>query len=331
MRDEDVQPHLAIVSTSDRTRPVTGAVSLTMKNKHSVSLARRRYLQALLLCGFSPGLLARQPGVPRAVSLFQGATDSLAALGVTPAGIVESWTEKPVYRYLRPQLSGVPQLGLETQPALEKIVLLKPDIIFASRFRHQDIAPLMQKIAPVALLEDVFEFKKTLTVVAENLAMQSTAAQLLQHWDTRVAALRTLMQTRFTAANRPQVSVIEVRPDHIRSYVAQSFPGSVMSELGFAWNAQAMQASSASLRFSSMENIPLLDADIFFILLRANSPAIARQYQTLTAHPLWQQMRAVKAGQLWVVDSVPWSLSGGILGANQILNDVEQALLRGRV
>jgi uncharacterized SAM-dependent methyltransferase len=47
-----------------------------------------------------------------------------------------------------------------------------------------------------------------------------------------------------------------------------------------------MQAQSASLRFSGMENIPLLDADIFFILLRANSPAIARQYQTLTAHPL---------------------------------------------
>lgn len=300
-----------------------------MHNKCSVSLARRRCLQALLLCSVSPGLFARQPAGPRAVSLFQGATDSLAALGVTPCGIVESWTEKPVYRYLRSQLSGVPQLGLETQPALEKIVLLKPDIIFASRFRHQDIAPLMQKIAPVALLDDVFEFKKTLSVAAQHVLQPGRGQQLLQRWDERVAALRTLMRARFTAADRPQVSVIEVRPDHIRSYVAHSFPGSVMTELGFAWNEQAMQAGSASLRFSSMENIPLLDADIFFILLRSNSPAIARQYQTLTAHPLWQQLRAVKAGQLWEVDSVPWSLSGGILGANQILNDVEQTLLRG--
>jgi iron complex transport system substrate-binding protein len=302
---------------------------MMMKNLFSFSLTRRRALQALLLGGVSPSLFAREPAKPRAVSLFQGATDSLAALGVTPCGIVESWTEKPVYRYLRPQLSGVPQLGLETQPALEKLVLLRPDIIFASRFRHQDIAPLMQKIAPVALLDDVFEFKKTLTVVAEHLAMKNSAAQLLQHWDARVASLRKLMQARFASADRAQVSVIEVRPDHIRSYVAQSFPGSVMSELGFSWNEQANQAQSASLRFSSMENIPLLDADIFFILLRASSPAIARQYQTLTSHPLWQQMRAVKAKQIWVVDSVPWSLSGGILGANQILNDVEQALLKG--
>lgn len=302
-----------------------------MKNLFSSSLTRRRALQALLLGSLSPSLFARRSTLPRAVSLFQGATDSLAALGVTPCGMVESWAEKPVYRYLRPQLSGVPLLGLETQPALEKMVLLRPDIIFASRFRHQEIVPLMHNIAPVVLLDDVFEFKKTLTVVAQNLAMQHTAAHLLQRWDARVAALRMLMRTRFTAASRPQVSVIEVRPDHIRCYVARSFPGSVMSELGFAWNAQAAQASSASLRFSSMENIPLLDADIFFILLRANSPAIARQYQTLTAHPLWQQMRAVKAGQLWRVDSVPWSLSGGIIGANQILSDVEQALRRGQV
>ncbi|PDO86823.1 ABC transporter substrate-binding protein [Kosakonia pseudosacchari] len=301
-----------------------------MKNELAFSLSRRRGLQALLLCSVSPLLFAR-PGVPRAVSLFQGATDSLAALGVTPCGIVESWAEKPVYRYLRPQLSGVPQLGLETQPALEKIALLKPDIIFASRFRHQDVAPLMAKIAPVTLLDDVFEFKKTLTVVAQKLALTSTAAQLLQRWDARIAALRSLIQQRFAGQRAPQVSVIEIRPDHIRSYVANSFPGSVMSEVGFAWNAQAMQAHSASLRFSSMENIPLLDADLFFILLRTSSPAITRQYHTLTAHPLWRQLRAVKARQLWEVDSVPWSLSGGILGANQMLNDVEQALNRGHV
>jgi iron complex transport system substrate-binding protein len=167
---------------------------MMMKNTFSFSLTRRRILQSLLLGVVSPTLFARQPAMPRAVSLFQGATDSMVALGVTPAGIVESWTEKPVYRYLRPQLSGVPQLGLETQPALEKIVLLKPDIIFASRFRHQDIAPLMRKIAPVALLDDVFEFRKTLRVVAEKLAMKSAAGQLLERWDARVASLRSLIR-----------------------------------------------------------------------------------------------------------------------------------------
>lgn len=300
-----------------------------MKSQFLFSPVRRRCLQALLLYGVSPGLLAEQAPARRAVSLFQGATDSLAALGITPCGIVESWAEKPVYRYLRKQFYGVPQLGLETQPALEKIVLLRPDIIFASRFRHQDVAPLMEKIAPVVQLDDVYEFKKTLTVIAEKLSKVIEARDLLQRWDSRIATLQALIRVRFGAQARPRVSVIEIRPDHIRSYAPQSFPGSVMSELGFDWNEQAAQTRGTSLRFSSMENLPLLDADIFFILLRADSPAILRQYRVMTAHPLWQQLRAVKARQLWPVDSVSWSLSGGIIGANQILTDTERALSRG--
>lgn len=300
-----------------------------MKNGYPFSYLRRRCLQALLLGSVSPKLFATSRHSPRVVSLFQGATDSLVALGVTPEGIVESWAEKPVYRYLRPQLSGVPQLGLETQPSLEKIALIKPDIIFASRFRHQDVAPVMRKIAPVMLLDDVYEFKKTLQVVAESLSLTSRYEQLLSLWEQRIAILQEQVKSQFPTSTAPQVSVIEIRPDHIRRYVAQSFPGLVMSELGFGWQEQDVQTRNSSLRFSSMENIPLLDADIFFILLRANSPAIARQYQNLKAHPLWQQLKAVKNGQLWEVDSVPWSLSGGILGANQILRDVEHALTRG--
>lgn len=278
----------------------------------------------MLLYGIAPGLFAAPSALPRAVSLFQGATDSLAALGVTPCGMVESWAEKPVYRYLRPRFLHVPQLGLETQPQLEKMVLLKPDIIFASRFRHQDVAPLMVKIAPVALLDDVFEFKKTLSVVGARLGLEQRASALLRQWQSRIAALRVRIEHHFAVP--PTVSVIEVRPDHIRSYVAASFPGSVMSELGFGWNSAAQQARSSSLRFSGFENIPLLDADLFFILLRTESAAIMRQYQALTTHPLWQQLRAVKAQRLWTVDSVPWSLSGGILGANHMLDDVDAAL-----
>jgi iron complex transport system substrate-binding protein len=257
---------------------------MMMKNTFSFSLTRRRALQSLLLGVVSPTLFARQPAALRAVSLFQGATDSMAALGATPAGIVESWTEKPVYRYLRPQLSGVPQLGLETQPALEKIVLLNPDIIFASRFRHQDIAPLLQKIAPVALLDDVFEFKKTLRVVAEKLAMKSAAAQLLERWDARVATLRNLIRTRFDTANGPQVSVIEVRPDHIRSYVAQSFPGSVMSELGFAWSEQAMQAQSAFVTAAVAAPYP-------FAGCRKSIPRTVSKLRS----DRWQQLKAMAA------------------------------------
>ncbi|KEZ73650.1 achromobactin-binding protein, partial [Pseudomonas syringae pv. syringae FF5] len=114
--------------------------------------------------------------------MFQGASDTAVALGVTPCGVVDSWSEKPMYRYLRPALAAVPHVGLETQPSLEDIVLLKPDLIVASRFRHQRIAPLLEQIGTVLMLEEVFEFKRTLAMMGAALQRQQLAMDLLGQW-----------------------------------------------------------------------------------------------------------------------------------------------------
>lgn len=79
----------------------------------------------------------------RIVSLFQGATDTLVALDIKPIGVVESWTQKPMYEYLRPSLEGVHYVGLETQPSLEDIALLQPDLIIATRFRNEKTYSLL--------------------------------------------------------------------------------------------------------------------------------------------------------------------------------------------
>ena len=87
----------------------------------------------------------------RVVSLYQGATDTAVALGINPIGVVESWTEKPMYQYLREDLQGVTYLGLETQPDLERIAWLSPDLIVGARNRHRTIYPLLERIAPTVI------------------------------------------------------------------------------------------------------------------------------------------------------------------------------------
>ena len=47
------------------------------------------------------------PGVRGRKDWAPGATDSAVALGITPVGVVDSWLEKPMYRYLRGALDGV--------------------------------------------------------------------------------------------------------------------------------------------------------------------------------------------------------------------------------
>ncbi|KPC08421.1 ABC transporter substrate-binding protein [Pseudomonas syringae group genomosp. 3] len=288
------------------------------------------------LLRLSLGLLAL-PGIGRAaslrseplriVTLFQGASDSAVALGVTPCGVVDSWSEKPMYRYLRPALAAVPHVGLETQPSLEDIVLLKPDLIVASRFRHQRIAPLLEQISSVLMLEEVFEFKRTLAMMGAAINRQQQAMELLGQWQRRVTALRGQLQTKFAERWPITVSVLDIREDHIRSYLPASFAGSVLSELGFGWTPAAREATGVSLKLSSKESLPVVDADLFFIFQRADSKAAQQNYDKLVQHPFWQQLRAPQDKQVWRVDAVAWSLSGGILGANRMLDEITQVAM----
>ncbi|KPX65035.1 Achromobactin ABC-type transport system, periplasmic substrate-binding protein [Pseudomonas syringae pv. lapsa] len=232
-----------------------------------------------------------------------------------------------MYRYLRPALAAVTHVGLETQPSLEDIVLLKPDLIVASRFRHQRIAPLLEQIGTVLMLEEVFEFKRTLAMMGAALQRQQLAMDLLGQWQQRVAALRGQLQAKFAVRWPITVSVLDIREDHIRSYLPASFAGSVLSELGFAWTPAAREATGVSLKLSSKESLPVVDADLFFVFQRADSNAAQHTYDKLVQNPFWQQLRAVRDHQVWRVDAVAWSLSGGILGANRMLDEIARVAL----
>lgn len=297
-----------------------------MKHENPLQPSRRTLLRLSL------GLLAFRSLTPafaqagaaplRVITLFQGATDSAVDLGVIPCGIVDSWSEKPTYRYLRKALEHVPHVGLETQPSLEDIVLLKPDLIVASRFRHQRIAPLLKQIAPVLMLEEVFEFKKTLALMGAALDRQQAAMDILAQWQQRVAQLRQQLQAKFAGRWPLTVSILDIREDHIRSYLPVSFAGSVLSELGFNWSEASREAKGVSLKLTSKESLPVVNAELFFVFMHGSSAAVQRNYESLVQHPLWKQMRAPREHQVWQVDGVAWSLSGGMLGANLILDDI---------
>ncbi|MGY2224690.1 ABC transporter substrate-binding protein [Pseudomonas gingeri] len=295
-----------------------------MKPEPFLSPSRRTVLRLSLGLLALPAL-ARADGV-RAITLFQGATDSAVALGLTPVGVVDSPTEKPTFRYLRPALATVSHVGLETQPSLEDIVLLKPDVIVASRFRHQRIAPLLERISTLVMLEEVFEFKRTLAMMGAALHRQQQATSLLGQWQQRVLRLREQLQAKFAGRWPLTVSVLDVREDHVRSYLPGSFAGSVLTELGFAWNPVARQAHGTYIKLSSKESLPVVDADLFFVFQRADSPSVQRNYERLVHYPFWQQMRAARQEQVWRVDAIAWSFSGGILGANLMLDDIERVV-----
>lgn len=107
-------------------------------------------------------------GTPKkVVTLYQGATDAAISLGIKPVGVVESWAEQPIYDYLEGDLEGVQIVGQETQPNLEEIAKLKPDLIVAAEVRHEEIYEQLSEIAPTVVNENIHLYKESVELIGD--------------------------------------------------------------------------------------------------------------------------------------------------------------------
>src|SRR5690606_34816758 len=127
----------------------------------------------------------------RIVTLFQGATDTLVQFKVTPVGVVESWSQQPMYDYLKDNLKDVAYVGLETQPNLEEISALKPDLIIATQVRHEEIYEQFSQIAPTVVTSILYDFRETANIIGQAIGDEDTATALIADWEARVADFKS--------------------------------------------------------------------------------------------------------------------------------------------
>lgn len=268
-------------------------------------------------------------GTPkRIVTLYQGATDVAIALDVKPVGVVESWVEKPIYNYLRDDLEDTQVVGLETQPNLEEIAKLKPDLIIASKLRHEKIYEQLSQIAPTVTHETVFKFKDTVELMGQAMNKEEDAKKLLLDWDNRVADFKEKISAKLGDEWPIEVSVLNFRTDHARIYVT-GFAGDILSELGFVRpevQRKAAEEGNVVLKLTTKESIPSMNADVFFTFVadghNADEEAIQRTYDEWTTHPLWKNLDAVKNDRAYIVDDVAWNMGGGLISANEMLDQI---------
>ncbi|MDX1635431.1 MAG: iron-siderophore ABC transporter substrate-binding protein [Marinobacter sp.] len=265
------------------------------------------------------GTTTLETPVQRLVTLYQGATDTAVALGIEPVGVVESWSEKPLYRYLRDELDDPRLLGLETQPDLEGIAWLHPDLIVGARHRHHDVYPLLSRLAPTLMQGDVFDFRGSLELMAKATGRAERGRQILSCWDARVADFRQRAAARLGDAWPPTVALLSFRGDHARIYY-DGFARRVLDELGFEVPIDH-QKDGWGIKLTTHESIPAMDGETVFIFME-DDPAVERTYREWTGHPLWQRLAAVRSDQVYRVDPVTWNMGGGILAANRMLDDL---------
>lgn len=269
----------------------------------------------------------------KVVTLGQGQTDSVLALGVTPVGVVEPWTED-WYEYLPDEVEQAEVVGSELEPNLEKIAALQPDVILGSKLRHEAFYEQLSKIAPTVFSETIgVTWKENVSLWAEALCLPEKGEAIVADYEERAQAIGDALAEQGKADT--EVSIIRFMPDQVRIYLT-GFPGSVIRDAGLQ-RPEPQQVedweTSPQLIEISEERIPEMDGDVIFQMVSTDHYAqqgtqtVDEQMERWTSTDLWKNLSAVKSGDVVVVNESHWNLGGGILAANAMLADLEDHFL----
>ncbi|BDA68774.1 ABC transporter, iron(III) dicitrate-binding protein [Calothrix sp. PCC 7716] len=223
------------------------------------------------------------------------------------------------------QIEGIETVG-NYPPSLEKILLLKPDLILGSD-SFKSIYKQLSNIAPTVLInwDDIkFSFKSYLLHIAQLFDREEVAKEILVQYQNRVAEVRKQLGDQLKNA---EVSVIiygcagnngfSVPPRYAIWF-------QILDDLGIKIKPIfSMSQEDWCTTFDSIETINNYDSDILFI---ANLHSKSGYF--ILEKPLVSSLNAVKNGRAYVIDGQDvWDVYGP-LGVNRLLDLLSKHLLK---
>lgn len=243
-------------------------------------------------------------------------------LGVEPVGFRHNELVKTLN--LENQVQAIEDIG--DPPNLEKMVALKPDLIFG--WSGQNNYTQLSQIAPTVLKkwENVGQWKEMLVYYAELLNKTEVAQQLIADYDQRILEFQ---QQLGEEVGQIEVSVVRVRrPGEFDLELKQSFSGTIIDDVGLS-RPPAQDKDIFGLFNLSKERIADADGDVIFVWTYGSQDKVAQEADsalaTLKTDPLWQELDAVKNNAVHVVPGY-W-IGSNMRAANLVLDDLFKYLV----
>ncbi|MGZ4542983.1 MAG: ABC transporter substrate-binding protein [Mycobacteriaceae bacterium] len=256
----------------------------------------------------------------RVVVLDTGELDTVISLGVTPVGAVTTDVSSGFPSYLAEATKDVKHVGTITEPNLEAIAALAPDLILSSKVRHEALHDKLSLIAPTVFAETTGAvWKDNLRLDAEALGMEKEAQVALKEYEANAAALgHTLGDPKATTV-RP----VRFVAGTIRAYTPASFIGTVLSDVGVSQPPLPV-GKYPTFAEVSPENLSMAEADV--VLYASYGDAAKSGEQSVLAGPLWSRLGAVQSSRAHAVDGDVFYLGIGLTAANRVLKDLQGML-----
>lgn len=258
----------------------------------------------------------------RLVSLDDTTLADALALGVPSVGasLIEG---RLVADYLASRSSQTELLGKSEQPNLEKMLQIKPDLIVGIDLFSKPIFKQLSQIAPTALgrWNGYPTWHEHFNFVANVLDKEDEAKQVWEAYKQKIDKIRAALGNQLQDV---EVSVIYAYDDTITIDAENSFAGSILADIGIH-QPKAQAAVEDGIIVLSEELIPKIDADIVFVsIYDTESEQILEDWQQ---KPLWNQLRAVQTGQVYVVDANIWR-AGDPIAADLVTDDLFKYLVK---
>jgi len=266
---------------------------------------------------------AQVPAKPqRIVVLTNEGTEALLALGIKPIGAVKSWTGDPWYAHIASRMEGVTVVGDESQPNIELIASLQPDLIIGNKMRQEKVYDQLKNIAPTVFSETLRgEWQSNFLLYAEALGLKEEGEKIIADFDRRAADFKSKAGDKLNE----KVSVVRFMAGKIRIYLEDSFTGIAFSKLGLTRPESQQGYADRFAEEITRERLPEADADrIFYFTYETGDGKGTEMENEVLNDPLWKSLKAVQNGKAYKVDDAIWNTAGGVLAANLMLDEIYQ-------
>lgn len=256
----------------------------------------------------------------RIVVLEFSFVDALAAVDVSPVGVADDNDATRVIPAVRELVEPWQSVGMRSQPSLEAIAILKPDLIIADAERHRTVYQDLQRIAPTLLLKSRGEtYQENLdSALKIGVALDKQSAMEKRIQQHQQAMLE--FKSHFSLKQTVQFAVVSDKGMWLHS--PASYAGGVLTTLGIASPIQEL--TEKAYLPTSFELLLKTNPD--WLLLGAYShPNVVNDWEK---NPLFNLMTSAKNKQVVEVSPALWSLNRGMLAAEQMAKNLEKILER---
>ena len=251
----------------------------------------------------------------RVVALEYSFVDALAQVGVSPVGVADDNKVDRILPQVREKIAAWQSVGTRSQPSLEVIASLKPDLIIADPSRHTAVFEELKKIAPTVMFDSRHESyqenlettQKIGDLVGKSAEMK---AKINEHNDYIANIAKNL------GVQGKKASFGTSREDKFNIQNDNGYVGSFLTTLGFA--PTKLNSDQAFVEIN-LEQLVMEKPEYLFIA-HYRDESIARKWE---AEPLWKAIPAVKANHVYSVDSDMWARGRGLEASKIMAKQIE--------